>query len=357
MQKIPLSLAPFTIVAGQIYGAAVRLRNTLYESSILRRNRLQRPVISIGNITTGGAGKTPLVIFTAKKILEMNLIPAILSRGYGRPHPGIERVIPPEESIKSPVLHMGDESALIRRHVPEAWFGISKNRHAAGGMIERKAGKPIFILDDGFQHRKLHRDLDIVVIDSSQPLKQNRIFPRGTLREPVSGLRRSHAIVLNGARESDIADPGQFALEELHCREKLFHCSQTIEKLIPFDIWMGPNDPITSFPRPDSAFLTAALGNPERFHGDVLKLGIRVCGTRFFKDHYSLRPEDWNSCVETARKDSADAIIVTEKDAIKLTEPPDFPLLVAVQTTQFSDEKAFVELLHQGIDASLHVEC
>jgi tetraacyldisaccharide 4'-kinase len=354
MHKIPQALVPLAIATGPIYGTAVRLKNTLYESSILRSDRLQSPVISIGNITTGGAGKTPLVIYTAKKIIESGLIPAILSRGYGRPDPGIERVISPGESVKSPFPDMGDEPALIRRHVPGAWFGISKNRYAAGRRIEQATGKPVFILDDGFQHRKLHRDLDVVVIDSSQPLLSNHIFPRGTLREPIAGLHRSQAIILNGARRSGTSDPVRFAQAEPRLQKKLFYCEQTIEGFVPFNMWKEGSNPATNFPYPDHAFLTAALGNPERFHADVQEMGVQVCGTLFFKDHYNMRPEDWYRCVEMARQASADAILVTEKDAVKISEPPDFPLLVCVQTTKFSDPEAFEELLHQGINRSLY---
>ena len=355
MHKIPRALAPFAIAAGPVYEAAVRLKNTFYESSILRSDRLQSPVISIGNITTGGAGKTPLVIYTAKKIKESGFVPAILSRGYGRPDPGTERVISPGESVKSPVPEMGDEPALIRRHVPEAWFGISKNRYAAGRRIEQRTGKTVFILDDGFQHRKLHRDLDIVVIDSSQPLLSNRIFPRGTLREPIAGLHRSQAIILNCSRESGTSDPVRFVLEEPRFQKKLFYCEQTIERLVPFNMWKEENSPAVNFPFPSLAFLAAALGNPQRFHADVRKMGIQVCGILFFKDHYNMQPEDWSRCVEIARQASADAILVTEKDAVKISEPPDFPILVCVQATKFSDPAAFEELLHQGINGSLHV--
>jgi len=148
-------------------------------------------------MTTGGTGKTPLAIYTAKKISELGWTPIILSRGYGRPGSGIERIVSPGEPIKHPVPSMGDEPALIRRHVPEAWFGISTDRYSVGKMIETRAAKAVFILDDGFQHRKLYRDLDLVIIDPIQTLKSNRMLPRGTLREPVSGLRRSHAIILN----------------------------------------------------------------------------------------------------------------------------------------------------------------
>lgn len=356
MHRIPRGLAPLAFIAGPIYEAAVRFRNTLYESSILQKQLLKSPVVSIGNITTGGTGKTPLVIYTANKITELGFIPAILSRGYGRPNPGTTRIISPGKSMDSPVSHMGDEPALIRRHVPEAWFGISKDRYSAGSIIEERTDRVVFILDDGFQHRHLHRDLDIVVIDPIQQLKSNHIFPRGTLREPVSGLHRSHAIILNGIRNSDNVDSARAAIEALHLQEKLFYCEQSIERLIPFDIWKHADNPTTEFSKPESAFVTAALGNPERFHRDILNLGVRVCGTLFFKDHYRLKSVDWALCVRKARKASADAILVSEKDAIKILKPPDFPLLVAMQTTRFPLEKAFTELLHQGINASLKVE-
>ncbi len=349
MHRIPRGLAPLVLIAGPVYEASVRFRNTLYESSILQKQQLKSPVVSIGNITTGGAGKTPLAIHTARKILEFGFIPAILSRGYGRPDSRRVRIIPPGKPIDSPVSHMGDEPALIRRHVPEAWFGISKDRYSAGSTIEKRADRVVFILDDGFQHRNLHRDLDIVIIDPTQPLKSNRIFPRGTLREPLSGLRRCHAIILNDSRNSDAVEPARAAIEELRLQEKLLYCEQSIEGLIPFEKWKNADNTITDFSKPESAFVSAALGNPERFLEDILKLGVRVCGTLFFKDHYRLQSPDWAICVRMAREASADAILVSEKDAIKISEPPEYPLLVATQTTRFAVDNAFTELLRRGI--------
>ena len=356
MHRIPRGVAPLAVIAEPVYGAFVRLRNVLYESSLLQQRCLKSPVISIGNITTGGTGKTPLVIHTAKKIAEMGFTPAILSRGYGRPDPGIMRIVSPGESVDSPVSCMGDEPALIRRYVPEAWFGISKNRYSAGSIIEEQVDNPIFVLDDGFQHRTLHRDLDIVLIDPIQPLKSNRILPRGTLREPISGLRRGHLIIINSPADKKTGDPVQSVFEKLRLTEKLLYCEQIIEKLVPFELWEKAAVEKPNPSPPESVFLTAALGNPQRFHADVLNLGIRVCGTCFYRDHYRLQPGDWVRCAEMARKASANAILMTEKDAIKISEPPDFQLLVSVQVTRFPDEKLFTELLCRGIDTSLHVK-
>ena len=312
------------------------------------RQRLRNPVISIGNITTGGTGKTPLAIFTAKKVAELGFTPVVLSRGYGRPYPGESRIISPGKQMPSIALEIGDEPALMRRHLPEAWFGISKDRFSVGSRIERDGSKMVFILDDGFQHRKLHRDLDIVLIDSSQPLGYNRIFPRGTLREPLSGLRRCNTVVINDARRSEsTVDRVLTDIHSLKLQADLFHCEQSIDTLVPLKSWINSDAPEQQGTQIESAFLVAALGNPLRFQMDVLGLGINIAGSRFYKDHYRLRPLDWRACIQAARETGADAIIISEKDAVKISESPDFPIFVSVQKTQVVEEAAFIELLHR----------
>jgi len=348
MHTIPRVLAPIASITSLAYSASVRIRNSLYDRSILFRQQLRNPVISIGNITTGGTGKTPLVIFTAKKFVEMGHIPVILSRGYGRSNPRVSRIVPPGKHIQSPAHELGDESALIRRHVPEAWFGISKNRFSVGSQIEQNGGKMVFILDDGFQHRKLRRDCDIVVIDSSQPLGSNRLLPGGTLREPLAGLFRSNAIIINNARHSGTnVDSVLPDIHSLELEAGLFHCEQTIEKLIPFTSWNNCEGPESYNLSMESAFLVAALGNPLRFQRDILNLGIRISGSSFYKDHHRIRPPEWRDCVRNAQKTGADMIIISEKDAIKVSEPPDFPVLVSVQTTRFIKEDGFMKLLRR----------
>src|SRR5262245_6288298 len=139
-----------------LFEAAVRARNSLYTSGLRRPARLPRPVVSVGNLTIGGSGKTPFVIHVAGRVAAMGAVPAVLSRGYGRERPRSMHVVPPGGEMPGARI-IGDEPALIRRRVPAAWLGIASNRHTAGRTIAARVRNPLFILDDGFQHRRLHR--------------------------------------------------------------------------------------------------------------------------------------------------------------------------------------------------------
>jgi tetraacyldisaccharide 4'-kinase len=349
MHTIPSALAPLVYFPGLAFEALVRVRNRLYASSLLAQHRLPAPVISIGNITMGGAGKTPLVIYLAQMLLKFGFSPVILTRGYARQSPNESIILAPGKFLENSALTLGDEPALIRRHVPEAWIGISKNRLLTGNQIAEQAKSPVFILDDGFQHRRLYRDLDIVIIDRSQPLKANRMFPIGSLREPVSELRRCHMVMINGAVDKASADPVAAEILDLHKEGQIFFCTQSIRALLPFSSW---NENLTDYSagkKIQTAYLAAAVGNPERFRGDVRRMGIEAAGTRFFADHYWLKPKDWQACIEAARSKSVDAIIITEKDAIKISQPPQFPLLVAVQTTEAFNSEALEQAVKNSI--------
>jgi tetraacyldisaccharide 4'-kinase len=347
MQRIPPALAPVVFVPGLVFEALVRARNGLYSAALLPRYRLPNPVISIGNLTLGGAGKTPLVIYIAQALMKLGFAPAVLTRGYGRDSRRESHILPPEREVSSAFSAIGDEPALIRRRLPSVWMGISTDRYRAGSGISRQQAGIVFLLDDGFQHRRLHRDLDIVIIDPSQPLQSNRIFPLGTLREPLSGLRRCHVVVINGLPEA--AGSVEAVIRNWQPSAKIFHCSQTIQSLIPFPAWRAGEDG-GQRQRVSSAYLVAALGNPERFRQDVRRFGIEVRGSRFFPDHYRLQRRDWAACADDARAQGADAILITEKDAVKISNPPDLPLMVSVQSAGMSDPEAFEGLLQSCIE-------
>jgi tetraacyldisaccharide-1-P 4'-kinase len=366
MDRVPAAFVPVVYIPGLAYEALVRTRNCLYSSAILAQHRLPAPVISIGNITLGGSGKTPLVIRVAQILVKLGYTPAVLTRGYGRAHPNKMRIVAPHETVPNPAATLGDEPALIQRHIPSAWLGISKNRLEAGNTIAGRDPKAVFVLDDGFQHRKLHRDLDVVIIDMSQPLKSNRVFPRGTLREPVSGLQRCDMVVLHGLPRE--AEPVGLELGDyLKPGATILPCEQRIQAFVPFRSWrqsapgsQNAGEP-PCFPKatpgrpalPGSAYLVSALGNPERFQSDIRRMGIAGPGATFFPDHHQLSQKDWQNCVERARRKKADTIITTEKDAVKITEPPDFPLLVAVQTTRMADTGKFETVLKNCIEGRL----
>lgn len=330
-------LAPPGWFLGVVYEAFVRARNRMYDGGLLHQQRLPHPVISIGNLTMGGSGKTPLVIHLAEIISRAGATPVLLSRGYGR-NAKHDAVVEPQQDA-SAADQVGDEPALARRRVPPLWLGISANRHAVGLSISARCAHAVFILDDGYQHRRLARDLNILVIDRSQPLSSNRVVPRGTLREPLRGASRADIVVINGRCDSAGFDQiEQCVRKHVKPGAATFHCTQEIESLAPLASWRDRRQQGCPAAMAAPAFLVAAVGNPERFRRDILALGVEIKGTRFFRDHFALRSDHWLSCVSEARACGAGALITTEKDAIKLTGEIDFPLLVAVQSTRLKEQ-------------------
>ncbi len=338
--------APLFFLPSLLFECVVRARNGLYDTSFFAQARLPHPVVSVGNLTVGGSGKTPLVVLVAQTVARLGAIPVLLSRGYGRSEKGAV-VLPPGTEVPTPARLVGDEPALMRRHEPRLWLGISHDRRSVARQIAGRAERLVYILDDGFQHRRLKRDLDIVVIDRTQPLAGNRLLPGGTLREPPSGLRRAGIIVINGSLDSRPDDPLEKLVRSLNRQAAVFHCQQRIERLAPFRDWQESGPAANPCRAPGAVYLVAAIGNPGRFRSDIQSLGIDVRGDRFFRDHARLSRTDWRECARKAASVGAAALITTEKDAIKITDPLDFPLLVAVQSTRLAEQAVFEQQLKE----------
>ncbi|MGD0307771.1 MAG: tetraacyldisaccharide 4'-kinase [Acidobacteriota bacterium] len=340
MQNHTPPRGPLSSICGLVFQGLVRLRNRMYDLSLLPQVRLSHPVISIGNLTVGGSGKTPFVIHVARTISRMGAVPALLSRGYGREGKA-PIILAPGARIPSPARTLGDEPALVRRHESRLWLGIWSKRYIAGLQISRHAERVCFLLDDGFQHRHLRRDLDLVVIDRTQPLEENRMLPAGTMREPAAGLRRADVVVINGQYQGHGEDPIELFVHRIDPSLTVFHCQQRIDRFVRFSAWQNQDPESGSRGHPPSAYLVAAIGNPDRFRKDVEALGIAIAGTRFFGDHFRLRDSDWADCIREACARGAASVITTEKDAIKLTEDPGQELLVAVQSTHLEEQDEF----------------
>lgn len=343
----PVSL-PLLTVAAEVYGGLIAIRNWLYQANCIPVRRLACPVISVGNLTLGGTGKTPLVIHLARVLLELGMTPAILSRGYRRLRATDTRIISPESSVENPSDLLGDEPALIRRAVPEAWLGLSADRFHAGEAILRECANPVFLLDDGFQHRKLHRDLDLLILDPTQPLVENRLLPRGTLREPLTEIARANALIIPecGAVTTEF----KASAARFHRGVPIFHVEQRRVAFIPFSDWKRGEAPGTALDAANKVYLVAAIGNPERFQRDMVSAGFSIAGRRFFRDHHHLGYSDWKLCVEEARRDNAAAIVMTEKDAVKTSHPPDFPTYVCSQEIAIHEAGALRTLLRTLIE-------
>lgn len=267
----------------------LQAREKLYNSGLLSTVRLNHPVISIGNLTLGGTGKTPLVIALAHELQERGLHPAILSRGYRRQSRDV--VI-----AGSNWEEAGDEPCLMARRLGNVPVVVGGDRYAAGLMAERKQLGNIFILDDGFQHRRLHRDVDIVAIDPVEWAAGEALLPAGRWREPKSAIERAHAACVQEI-------PGS-AFPSLPVPS--FAVRTEIQGLYKEDTAVAPEDL-----QGRSVVAFAGIAKPDRFFATVESLGIQPVRCIGFPDHHSYSDRD-------IQKLGGDVLITTEKDAVRL---------------------------------------
>lgn len=296
-----------------LYLAGSKLHRFLYRLGILRSVKLPVPVISVGNLTAGGTGKTPMVEFLARWFSERNLKVAILSRGYGR-FPGGD-----DESL-------GAEINNVRRFT-------GANRARLARHVLRSFTPDIIILDDGFQHYRIRRDLDIVLIDALSPFSNGRLLPRGLLREPPSGCRRADLLVLT---RSDQVEPVR--LQTL--RDKLTHLSgakplvEAAHRPVQIRI-LGSNRKVPiDWVRSRELLAFCGIGNPEAFKATLEMMGANLVNFVAFPDHYRYRPEDARHLELRAKEFLAEALITTTKDAAKL-RAEDFESQVLVLSVEF----------------------
>jgi tetraacyldisaccharide 4'-kinase len=268
-----------------LYGAAVALRNGLFDRGVLSSRRLAKPVISVGNLAAGGAGKTPFTIALGELLQARGIPFDVLSRGYRRRTRGV-LVVDPEGAAAD----FGDEPLLIARGlgVPVV---VGENRYQAGRLAEQKFFSQLHILDDGFQHRSLNRDFDIVLISASD--LQDRLLPVGRLREPVSSLKRADAVVL--AQD----DPAQHpALQgRLVWRMKR-------EILLP----SVPANPV----------VFCGIARPQPFFAQVRAAGITPAAEVVFRDHHAYDKRDIQRLLAMRRDLGSAGFLTTEKDAVNL---------------------------------------
>jgi len=267
------------------YGAAAGIRNALYDRGILRSRKLSGPVISVGNISAGGAGKTPFVILLGGLLKDRGIPFDVLSRGYGRKTRGV-LVVDADGSPRD----FGDEPILIAQRLGCPVM-VGESRYQAGIFAENEFGPQLHILDDGFQHRSLARDFDIVLV-SPQDLN-DELLPAGRLREPLSSLRRAHAAVIPAE-----ADPSAFGLSQP-------------------PIWrLRRGVTVTEAPEKPIAF--CGIARAQQFVDQLRAAGIDPVATRFYRDHHSYSEEDVRDLAAFREQKHARGFVTTEKDAINL---------------------------------------
>ena len=345
------SLTPFSLFLRLLsipYGAAVASRNRLYDRGLLRQIKLPCPVISVGNLTAGGTGKTPTVIFLAKLLKEKGRRPAVLSRGYGAHAKGLINTVSDGKTLLMGWREAGDEPVLIARAVPGVPVLTGARRLLTGRAALRRYGADILILDDAFQHRALGRDADIVLVDADHPFGNGRLLPGGPLREPLSALRRAHLLLRTGGPSSPEDHPALPGIPSM----PVFRGTRR-----PLGVVAGESGsllPAASL-QEEKVCAFAGIGRPEALRKSLEDLGSEVLAFTPFPDHHPYNRRDLEALRRTAAKAGARRIVTTEKDFIRLSAFPDFQREVSslrigmeiTPTEQFM-EVLFSLLRHEG---------
>jgi tetraacyldisaccharide 4'-kinase len=265
-----------------IFGAGVAIRNALYDRNIFQVKKLARPVVSIGNISVGGSGKTPFVIALGQLLAERGIAFDVLSRGYGRGSTEIA-VVDPNGSP----AQFGDEPLLIARKL-QAPVIVGADRYQAGLLAEQKFSSKLHLLDDGFQHRRLHRDFDIVLLPAEDQV--GSLLPAGRLREPISALSRADAVVLFNTQAQPVG------------AKRIWHARRVLEL-------------------PASAGKSVAfsgIARPSQFIAGLKSSKMEIAGTVTFRDHHRYDQRDINRLLGLKKQTNADSLITTEKDLTNL---------------------------------------
>jgi tetraacyldisaccharide 4'-kinase len=306
-----------------IYGGVVAARNALYDHRWLHAHTLQGPVISVGNLSTGGSGKTPFVILLGELLKARGIRFDVLSRGYGRITRGVLLVDPGGLS-----RDFGDEPLLIARRLQTPVI-VGEDRYGAGRFAEARFGPQVHLLDDGFQHRRLARDFDIVLVTPEDG--RDRLLPLGRLREPLRALRRADAVVLTSG-----AAPESFPLQNRPVwRVRRSIVTQNVAQNIP--------------PRP---VVFCGIARPQNFLLQLRAAGIDPIAEAFFRDHHAYTEKDVRDLLELQQRSGAGGFITTEKDAVNLGGYLDTlpPLAVIPVKMELSDAANAVDTMLRVIE-------
>lgn len=294
-----------------LYSSIISLKNFFYDSRPYRQKQLNAAVISIGNIYVGGTGKTPLVEETARLFHKNGYNTAVLSRGYGGKADHVI-CVSDGKRIKSNAVEAGDEPMQLAKNLKGIPVIVGKNKINAGRYAEKKFNSRILILDDGFQHRKLHRDIDIITIDAVNPWGNGKVLPGGPLREPLSSLCRGDIFIITRSKNKDINS-----------------IKSTIRKYSNSPIYSTFHNPVCFYSserekitldsfKKKSVLAFAGIGNPKSFFNTLEHIGLNINKTMAFPDHYYYTSGDLKKIFSQASKKHADAVITTEKDFMRI---------------------------------------
>jgi len=312
---------PAAAVLGTLAGGYRRFlgaREWLYEQGVLRSRGLGRPVIAIGNLTVGGTGKTPAVEMAVQTLLELGHRPVVVSRGYRRQSRGVQ-IVADTSSVRLDAEEAGDEPFLLARRLPGVPVIVGSNRYLAARLAISRFPVTAIVLDDGFQHRTLDKDLEVVMVRAHYPWGNGQLLPGGPLREPLSALARAQLIVATGAGgEADLsevraaADVHAPGVPVLAARHRAVECWEA-ERMRPHPLRDLAGARVLAF---------AGIAAPAGFEATLGELGVETAAFVRFADHYWYKPDDLRRLEERAASLEAIGLVPTEKDWVRLRRLP-----------------------------------
>ena len=327
----------FLRAAALPYLAAVSLRNFLYDRGWLKIHNVNALVISVGNITVGGTGKTPLVVWLCNMLRKKNIRCAVLTRGYKA-----------TQNSELKTQNYTDELAIVANNCPGIRVLVNPDRIASAVEAIQNLGAQVLILDDGFQHRRLGRDIDIVTIDATEPFGYGRLLPAGFLREPIGNLKRANAVVITRCNQVSHA-------ELVHLEDKLLQFNPQIIIACSIHSPVAVRFLSGTVIRPEElknkkVFAFCGIGNPQAFFDTIREVGANVVGCTAFDDHHHYTQQCWRRIRDQAMKNRAEIILTTEKDWTKMacvrTIEQDIPLgYLAVEMKFVAGDAALISLI------------
>ena len=340
-----IALTPLSV----LYGLGVRIRNGLYRRGIRRTIDVGVPVISVGNLTTGGTGKTPLVELLASRMAADGMRVCVLSRGYGRNSKG-RVIVSDNDNILSNVNDAGDEPFLLAENLRgRAAVVCDKNRADAARWAIGNLGTQIFILDDAFQHQTIRRTVNILIIDATNAFGNGQLLPAGTLREPPQELARADCVLITRANESQDTEQLRAQIKEIAGQIPIFTSNIKLAEVRPLDRKRSRAD-VSEHKNAFAAF--CGIGNPNSFFTLLRREGFEVIQSRSFRDHHSYTQLDINQMVREASARGATALVTTTKDSVKLRslafEMPCYVVDIAIHIEQAEE---FFRFINQSIKA------
>ncbi len=332
------------------YRLIINLRNWLYDKQIFTSASLSCPVISVGNITVGGTGKTPCVIMVTKILLRHGFKPAVISRGYGGKKGKKVNVVSDGSNILLDAEVAGDEPLMLARALPGVPVITGAKRTAAGSAAVRNFGANIIICDDAFQHRKIARDIDIVLLDYERPFSNGLLLPAGALREPPKSLKRADCLIMTRVDEKAVFNKAAHKIADYFQREVF------LSRHVVRDVAKGDDAasmPLTALQgKKICAF--CGIAQPDSFRKMLVDARAEIISFDAYPDHYAYHSCDVEELKDKFIRCHADYLLTTEKDAVRLEKYPSFIKILSILRVEMEimpSEKALENFLLRRVCA------